>query len=469
MKRTAGRRSLAALPAGGPSADITGFFQFRADLREIFFALSDVQSNLNRPKMIDFGLCVADPLRQCFVSSLEFVVLFKAVLRVLLRGKLRVERNLYCFPFVVVIRADQFLCALLQSVSVCLNQLAAHAVALAFFCVLQLFPLQFVFPFIPLQHRLNLMAQFRGALVNPGRCVFLGIVSLQHLTHRRKFPLGQIRTDGHGKSGKFSRYSVLIDDPGRKIAVFYVIHHQREGMVQMENFRLLESLHRTICIDSGPRRNFLSHKRADAGQGLIQRLCDRKRLCGHFADKCRFTDGERIEFVRGVCNKVGTAGQYLTDGTDASRNAANAVDDCSFSVCEDDVAVLSHQLHDEVMFRKIPHLVEVFRADMNNTLQTRLRYRKDASVPHVLAQQHAEIRCCGRRGFLLAGEVHQGKTGACTDHQPAGLFSLLHGQDELVAFRLGDTADSAAGQFLIHFPDQTGDGDSVKCHLCRSF
>ena len=60
-------------------------------------------------------------------------------------------------------------------------------------------------------------------------------------------------------------------------------------------------------------------------------------------------------------------------------------------ITEDNVAVLSHQFHNENLMAYITKFVQVLQLKFYNTLQTRLAYRSDPGASDVLAEKHAKL------------------------------------------------------------------------------
>ena len=66
-----------------------------------------------------------------------------------------------------------------------------------------------------------------------------------------------------------------------------------------------------------------------------------------FCHKVFFGNGERVQLVLGVWNKVGTAGKNFADGAYVAGYVLDAVQDHTLVIAENNVAVLAHQLHDQ--------------------------------------------------------------------------------------------------------------------------
>ena len=75
------------------------------------------------------------------------------------------------------------------------------------------------------------------------------------------------------------------------------------------------------------------------------------------------------------------------------RDMLDAVQDHSFFVTEDDVAVFAHQLHDQTLSAGITQLIKMLQLKFYNTLHSRLLYIQDTGASDVLSEKHAEVRC----------------------------------------------------------------------------
>ena len=89
----------------------------------------------------------------------------------------------------------------------------------------------------------------------------------------------------------------------------------------------------------------------------------------------------------------------------------DTVDDHLFVIEEDDVAVLAHDLDDQVVGAKIAHFIAVFHFEAQDPFQSGLGDRDDAAVLQVFAQEHAESRRLKGSLSLFCREIGQGERG----------------------------------------------------------
>ena len=125
---------------------------------------------------------------------------------------------------------------------------------------------------------------------------------------------------------------------------------------------------RTIPVETCLVAQFLRQYRRDTGEASVDRLEDRLGLGGKRFTERIFIAGQGIQLVLGVGDEVRLAGQNLSYTADRSGYVLDAVDDSIVIVTEDQVTVLSHQLHDQRLVTQIPHLVEMLDIDMHDTL-----------------------------------------------------------------------------------------------------
>ena len=89
--------------------------------------------------------------------------------------------------------------------------------------------------------------------------------------------------------------------------------------------------------------------------------------------KERFLHGrKRVLLILGMGNKVGFSRKYFPHPADHSRNMFDAVKDNAVLLTENNVAVFSHQLDDQLLTAEIAHFIQVFNFNIDNALQSRL-------------------------------------------------------------------------------------------------
>ena len=121
----------------------------------------------------------------------------------------------------------------------------------------------------------------------------------------------------------------------------------------------------------------------------------------------------------------------------------DAVDNLTFFIAENDIAVFSHDFYNQLFAAEVPHLVEMFDGEADNPFQSRLGDIHNPAAADVLAQKHAEVGCCHRACLVALCEVDKGERGA--GRKIEALCSRLgfDSQKQFVRFRLRDFRDSS--------------------------
>ena len=131
----------------------------------------------------------------------------------------------------------------------------------------------------------------------------------------------------------------------------------------------------------------------------------------------------------------------------------DTVDDHLFVIEEDDVAVLAHDLDDQVVGAKIAHFIAVFHFEAQDPFQSGLGDRDDAAVLQMLAQKHAESRRLKRCLAAGPGQVDQGEGRICaqieTDLTAALFCRRADGDHQLVLVCLRDFINTPAADGVL--------------------
>ena len=110
---------------------------------------------------------------------------------------------------------------------------------------------------------------------------------------------------------------------------------------------------------------------------------------------------ERAEFLLSVGNKVLPAGEHLPDGAGLRRYVLDAVNDPVFLVAENEIAVLSHKLQNQILSAQISQLIVMLDLKMDNPFQIRLPDPDDFSAADMFPKKHTEIRSRHGRRFIF--------------------------------------------------------------------
>ena len=87
----------------------------------------------------------------------------------------------------------------------------------------------------------------------------------------------------------------------------------------------------------------------------------------------------------------------------------DTVDDLTLIVTENDIAVFSHDLNNQVFPAEVAKFVEMFNRKMNDTLKSRLPDINNAAATDMFAQKHTEVWGGHRTWLILRGQIDQRK------------------------------------------------------------
>ena len=97
---------------------------------------------------------------------------------------------------------------------------------------------------------------------------------------------------------------------------------------------------RAFPVDACLVTQFLCQYRRDTGEASVDRLEDRLRLGGKGLPESSLVAGQGIQFILGMGNEIGLAGQDFPDTADCGRYPLDTVDDGIVIVTEDQVTVV---------------------------------------------------------------------------------------------------------------------------------
>ena len=430
---------------------------------QIFLFSGDVQRVADGLKMQDFLLRLPDQGAEGFIGALELVVFFEIPLRVFHRGELGIQRDGDFLPRVIIERLQGFR-PRGRAIAVGVQKFPVNPVTNPFLRVLQLFLQQVVFPDVSFQRGGDDAPQIRGALPDAGDLALLRVIFLQKGGNALEMFQGTGGPGGQGNGGIFRRNAAFGSDARGKAPRPDVLHHGRK--CRPERLPVLRPAGGGGQLRSSarPMADFVGNGGRKPGESRIERL-----ITVHGAGKNpvqkRFPgNGERIQLVLGVWNEPGLAGQHLTDGADQTGNMLDAVDDPVVFIAENDVAVLSHDLHDELFAAKIPQLIHMLHGKADDPFQPGLGNLHDPAVLQMLAQEHAEIRSRSGTGLVFPGQIDERQRSAGADTEAQGAGALFDGEQKLVRLRLRDLGKPAFQKVRPEIRYQIGDGNTVESH-----
>jgi len=153
--------------------------------------------------------------------------------------------------------------------------------------------------------------------------------------------------------------------------------------------------------------------------------------------------------MRRFRNKISSSRKNFPDGTDLRGNMLDAVDDLIGIRTEDNIAVLSHDLHDQIFPAQIAQLIQMLDLKQQDSLEGRLCDGQDPSSADVFPKQHTEVRRRHVAGFVCSCQIDKRQACACREEKPEISFSGFYRQQKLVGFRLCDLRDPSASQFFL--------------------
>ena len=192
------------------------------------------------------------------------------------------------------------------------------------------------------------------------------------------------------------------------------------------------------------------------GKLTVRRLADGSGALGGFLKR-------RLILRRRIL--IGQARQQLAHAAHVDGDVLDAVDDAAAAkIDEHDIAVLAHDLKDQLFGNRKAQLVERLEGNFQNTFAALLADLDDARALNMLAQQHAK-RERGRR--VWQAFLDEMDTRCRRIDGGVKLHVALPGvyiEDQLVSFRLVNLVDFARGQPLRQLAGDGHGHDAVICH-----
>ena len=116
---------------------------------------------------------------------------------------------------------------------------------------------------------------------------------------------------------------------------------------------------------------------------------------------------------------------------------------------EDQVAVFSHDLHNQLLAADIAEFIQMLELKNKNTLESRLGNGENAGAADVFAEQHTEIWCGHRAGLIVVRQVDQRKRSTCREEKTVNGTVVFYCNHQLVVFRLCDLGDPSVQDGII--------------------
>ena len=83
----------------------------------------------------------------------------------------------------------------------------------------------------------------------------------------------------------------------------------------------------------------------------------------------------------------------------------DTVNDLTLIVTENNIAVFSHDLDDQIFPAEVTKFIEMFNCKMNNTLKSRLPDINNAAAADMFAKKHTEVWGSHRTWLILRGQI----------------------------------------------------------------
>lgn len=127
----------------------------------------------------------------------------------------------------------------------------------------------------------------------------------------------------------------------------------------------------------------------------------------------------------------------------------DTVDDHSFFITENNIAVLAHDLNDQGFAAQISKFIQVLDLEADDPFQGRLRNAYDAAICNMFSQKHTEIRRSHRTWFVISGQIDQRQGCTCGDDQSYLPFCRFDREKQFIIFRLCDLGDPSVQDGII--------------------
>ena len=130
-------------------------------------------------------------------------------------------------------------------------------------------------------------------------------------------------------------------------------------MGQVGQFCCRKLVDRMVGVDGSQMADFLRHNGADPCKMVIQGLldCHGRALYGLAEGFLRYA--QRILLGHCLRDEIHSSGKDFADGTHICGYVLDAVNNCAVLFAENDIAVLSHDLHDEPFSAEIAHFIQM--------------------------------------------------------------------------------------------------------------
>ena len=376
------------------------------------------------------------------MGGLLLFVVLEVFLGVLVRGKARVKPDCDRLAGVVIFHRDLAV-TLLDGPEIGLQQFAVKPQAFGLLALGK-----FLTPgglladctVVEVVHRLiqlaALLAQSLGA-------VFGGVVILEHLA------VGGILNQYSGRTvllrgeeAELSGFegSVRLGQPHRRrsaagrVARAQVFERGGEGAALV--FGQIAGRKRGFAAEGLPA-GFTQYHRPDAADRLAERLGDRQIFAAGVRNDGGRADGEEIRLIRLRRQRIGQAGQQLTDFAVLKIDPLERVDDAAV-LDQHEVRIPAHELGGQRVDDKVAHLVGAAEVEKDDAVAGFAAQVDEPAAGQVFAQQHTEAGRGERVFEALFGQADPGRPAAGRQQQPVRIGAGAQRDEDFIPGGLED-------------------------------
>ena len=309
-----------------------------------------------------------------FLCTLQLPVFIKIFLGILRRCQCRIKRNSDLLVGIIV-QCLKRSAAFLKPVSVGVDQFTVNLEFIFFGSIIQLFFLDVIFFTVTFQSSLYYTPKIGRFLVDACQQTLGCIISFQHGGNAVKsFTVVFTAKLLIWKNSIFNRFLTAVNNVRCKLSALHLFHQPEECMIKMGTCSFIQRLCCITSVNGSTVADLLSHYRAHTCKRRVESLGNVLRFFADMLRKFLLGNSEWVLFIPGIGNEIFSSGKNLTDRAHMGRDMLDAVQDHSLFVTENDVAVLAHQFHDQVLSAGITQLIKMLKLKLHHTFHSRLLY-----------------------------------------------------------------------------------------------
>ena len=132
-----------------------------------------------------------------------------------------------------------------------------------------------------------------------------------------------------------------------EVRFFHVCHKPLEMVEQVQFFFFTERICGKVPVYSCAAADFICHHRAYSGVRTVDSFADRFRFGVNCLIECFLGRLFWVLLLRRFRDKIGSSGKHFAHRADICADMFDAVNNCEVFFAENNVAVFSHQFHNE--------------------------------------------------------------------------------------------------------------------------